>query len=27
LHIDRFGDADRKSFVTTIHGSHYITVE
>jgi len=27
LHIDRFGDADRKTFVTVIRGNKYITVE
>lgn len=27
LNIDRFGDADRKSFITTIHDNKYVTVE
>lgn len=27
LDIDRFGDADRKTFVTTIRGNKYVTVE
>lgn len=27
LNIDRFGDADRKTFVTTIQGNQFVTVE
>lgn len=27
LHIDRFGDADRKTFITSIRGNKYFTVE